>query len=158
MTDEKQPEDELEPIEDAPELEPSPPAAAQASGAQHQVAPTQAKSRAAGAEDELPYIDDRVSKVWVLAIVGVFLLILAYGLLFGKAGMFVPATPSPSPSPTASPTLSISPTPRTSPSSSPSISSSPSTSGSPAVTPTPAPSASATPAPTPSTTAAPSST
>ena len=35
-------------------------------------------------EDELPYVDDRVSKWWVGLIVAVFVVIFAYGLLFGS--------------------------------------------------------------------------
>ena len=75
---------------------------------------TDEQRKAAQAEEELPYIDDRASKVWVLALVGIFVLILAYGLLFGHGGMLSPATPSPAPSPTPSPTLSASPRPSTS--------------------------------------------
>ncbi len=66
---------------------------------------------ASTSEDELPYVDDPVSKYWVLAIVGVFLLILAYGLLFGKSGALTPPTPSPTPSSSPTPTLSASPVP-----------------------------------------------
>ena len=42
---------------------------------------------AATGEEEIPYIDDPVSKIWVGVIVAVFLLILPYGLLFGSAGL-----------------------------------------------------------------------
>ena len=94
------------------------------------------------AEDELPYVDDRVSKIWVLLIVGTFAAIFAYGLLFGQAGMLTPGptpTPSPSPTPIASPTAvpsatpTPSPTAATSPATSPPAS--PSTPASPSVAP-----------------------
>lgn len=67
------------------------------------------------AEDELPYVDDRVSKVWVLLIVATFVAIFAYGLLFGQAGMLTPQpTPSPSPTPVVTPSPAGSPSPGTS--------------------------------------------
>ena len=100
-------------------------------------------------EDELPYVDDPVSKYWVLAIVAVFLLILAYGLLFGKSGALTPPTPSPTPSPSATPTLSASPVPSTSLTPAPSITITPVPSAS-GVSPTAAPTAAPTPTPAPS--------
>jgi hypothetical protein len=105
-------------------------------------ATTGAPARAVAPEDELPYIDDRLSKIWVGAIVAVFALILAYGLLFGKAGALTPATPSPTPSPSATPTLSASPVP--------------SVTATPSVTITPLPSVTATPCPSPGSSANPS--
>ena len=99
-------------------------------------------ARAVAPEDELPYVDDRLSKIWVGAIVAVFALILAYGLLFGKAGALTPATPSPTPSPSATPTLSASPVP--------------SLTAAPSVTITPLPSVTATPCPSPGSSANPS--
>lgn len=167
MTSERPPEDELEPrddesaeldedegLEDAgPEEEPQassdtrarePVAArpmAQVRGREPRAAAA-APVRAVAPEDELPYIDDRVSKVWVAAIVAVFALILAYGLLFGKAGALTPPTPSPTPSPSATPTLSASPVP--------------SLTAAPSVTITPLPSVTATPCPSPGSSANPS--
>src|SRR5512141_3125625 len=47
-------------------------------------APVAPRTSVAHSDEELPYIDDRASKIWVGAIVAVFVLILAYGLLFGK--------------------------------------------------------------------------
>lgn len=66
-------------------------------------------------------IDDRISKLFVIAVTGTFVAILAYGLLFGSAGLFTPLpTPVPSPSPSAgasaSPSASASPAPSPSPS------------------------------------------
>ncbi len=78
--------------------------------------------------DELPWVDDRVSKLWVALIVAVFGLILLYGILLGNAGLLTPvASPSPSPSqaPVSTPTAPTSPTPRSSPAVSPSPGSSP---------------------------------
>jgi hypothetical protein len=75
--------------------------------------------------ETLPYVDDRVSKVWVALIALAFAAVFAYGFLGGKAG-FLTRTPSPSPSPSAtaspshpasaSPSASASGSPRSSPS------------------------------------------
>jgi hypothetical protein len=59
--------------------------------------------------DTLPYVDDRVSKVWVALIAIVFAAVFAYAFLGGKAGLLT-KTPSPSPTPSATPTASPSPT------------------------------------------------
>ncbi len=98
------------------------------------------------AADELPYIDDRVSKLWVLLIVVVFAGIFLYGVLLGRAGLLAPSpTESPvpglSPSPGASPLGSPSPSPVGSPGASPSPAGSPIPPASPApiVSPTPSP-------------------
>jgi hypothetical protein len=162
MTDARPPEDEFEPEdEEQEELDESVRAsgtAAPASRRGRQVPET--RPRATGtSEEELPYIDDRASKIWVAAIVAVFALILVYGLLFGKAGMLVPPTPSPSPSPTAAPTVTASPAPSGSITPAPSGSTTPAPSGSttPAPSITAAPSAAPSAAP-PSPTTAPSST
>ena len=46
--------------------------------------------------DELPWVDDRASKIWVALIVGVFGMILLYGILLGDAGVLTPvASPTP---------------------------------------------------------------
>ena len=90
--------------------------------------------------DELPYVDDRVSKIWVLLIVGVFVAIFAYGLLLGQAGLLTTAptpTPSPTASPTASPTTSPAVSPTTSPATTSPASPSPVVSPSPAASPSP---------------------
>ena len=76
-------------------------------------------------EDELPYIDDRASKVWVAAIVAIFALIVAYGLLFGKGGALNPPTPSPTPSPTPTATATHTPGPSPSTTPAPSITTAP---------------------------------
>lgn len=104
------------------------------------------------AAEELPWIDDRVSKLWVALIAGVFGLIFLYALLFGHAGALAPASPSPSPSPTpvATPTTPTSPTPAASPAASPALSPAASPGGSPAPgSPTPAASPSRAPSPSP---------
>ena len=99
-------------------------------------APVASRTGAARSDEELPYIDDRASKIWVGAIVAVFALILAYGLLFGKSGALTPPTPSPTPSPVPTATASASPAP------------SASLTAAPSVTITPIPSVTATPVPT----------
>lgn len=59
---------------------------------------------------QLPYVDDRVSKLWVALVALVFAGILGYAFLGGKGG-YLTRTPSPSPTPsaTASPSATGSP-------------------------------------------------
>ena len=59
---------------------------------------------APGAET-LPYVDDRLSKVWVVLIAVVFGLLFLNALFLGQGG-FITATPSPSPSPSETPIVS----------------------------------------------------
>jgi protein-L-isoaspartate(D-aspartate) O-methyltransferase len=102
-------------------------------------------------DDDLPYIDDRVSKIWVGLIAATFIGILLWGLLGGKAGFLSPQpTPEPTPSPVPSLTASPRPstTPRPSPSASPATSASPAPSASPAA-PSASPSAAPSVAPSP---------
>jgi len=75
-------------------------------GASVQVSRT---SKTAAGEEDVPYIDDRPSKFWVAAVAAVFIVILAYALLFGRAGMFSSPPPTLPPEPTAAPSVSISP-------------------------------------------------
>jgi hypothetical protein len=116
-------------------------------GNQSRARTTPASSPRVHSDDELPYIDDRASKYWVGAIVAVFALILAYGLLFGKAGALSPPTPSPEPTPSRTPAASVTAAP------SPSITAGPSITAVPSVTPaasaTAVPSATSCPTPTP---------
>ncbi|MFI5253980.1 MAG: hypothetical protein ACHQ15_00770 [Candidatus Limnocylindrales bacterium] len=90
----------------APVVEPKPGAPAAAQGA-----------------EQLPYVDDRFSKVWVGLIILTFVAILAYGFLAGRGGLL---TPQPTPSPTPVVTAAPSPSPTTGPSLSPGASGSPS--------------------------------
>ena len=62
--------------------------------------------------DEIRTVDDPVTKLFVAAVIVVFVLIFANAFLLGKGGLLT-ATPSPSPAPTASPTVAptASPTP-----------------------------------------------
>jgi hypothetical protein len=78
--------------------------------------------------DELPYIDDPFSRVWVLFLIAVFGAILLYGILFGRAGLLSP-TPTPSPTPIVTPSPAVSPSPPISPT--------PVVSPTPALSPTP---------------------
>jgi hypothetical protein len=108
------------------------------------------------ADDEHRYVDDRVSKYWIAAIVAVFALILLYGLLFGHAGMFSPPPPTEEPLPTDTPVPSLTAAP--SPSAAPTTTAAPSITLAPTVVPsasvalptlpTTAPSASPLPGPT----------
>src|SRR5690349_15268216 len=71
--------DEFEPFDDEPQV-----AATSA-----KPVPTSSKAAAtvkAPASDETPYVDDRVSKIWVAAIALTFLAIFVYGFLFGTGG------------------------------------------------------------------------
>jgi hypothetical protein len=117
--------------------------------------------------DQLPYVDDRVSRFWVLAIAATFAAILLYGLMLGRGGFLTPiAAPTPTLAPTPSPVVSPTPSPSASPSASASPSGSPSASpsGSPSVSPSgsgaasPSASPSASPGPSsPAATTAPAS-
>jgi hypothetical protein len=148
-------EEDLEPNEPSKPGKPQPAPAVGGPGsskrrdaAARQATGSETKPRVAGGEEETPYIDDRVSKYWVAAIVAIFILILAYGLLFGRAGFFSPPPPTEPPLPTDTPTVSLSPAPTVSPALSPSVV--------PTITITPAPSASPSGAPSASPSAAPS--
>lgn len=167
MTSERPPEDELEPLDEEsaepdedegldeePQAAHEPRASEPVTGrSMSQVRGSEPRTRGAAspqvavaAEEELPYVDDRVSKIWVGAIVAVFMLILAYGLLFGKSGALTAPTPSPTPSPSPAPTVTASPAP------SPSLTAAPSITIQPSGTPLPSASAvspTAPPTPTP---------
>ena len=105
--------------------------------------------------DELPYVDDRVSKIWVALIGLTFLGILLYGLFLGTGGFLNPPTPEPT-EPPATPALSASPAPTGTPAATgtpdatgtPGTTATPGATGTPAATPSPATS----PAPTAGTT------
>jgi hypothetical protein len=122
---------------------------AQVRGRDSRAPATSSVHDASTSEDELPYIDDRFSKYWVGAIVAVFLLIVAYGILFGKAGALTPPTPSPTPSPSATPSLSASPVPSSSLTPAPSVTITPLSSVIPTACPTPTPAPTATSNPSP---------
>jgi hypothetical protein len=118
-------------------------------GNQSRARTTPAPSPRVHSDDELPYIDDRASKIWVAAIVGVFTLILIYGLLFGKSGALSPPTPSPEPTSSPVPTASHTAAPSPSITAVPSITPVPSVTITPAASATAAPSATSCPTPTP---------
>lgn len=178
MTDERTPEEELEldgedqdsghdgaPVEDEDlddeqeKVEASPRSSAKLPQVRGRTpaAPVAPKTTVAHSDEELPYIDDRASKIWVGAIVAVFALILAYGLLFGKSGALTPATPSPSPSPvptatataTAVPSASLTAAPSVTITPVPSVTATPNASPTPTACTTPTPVGSGTPAPSP---------
>jgi hypothetical protein len=109
-------------------MAPSRPLAAPAPGAKAGTAAAPGTAAAAPAE-QLPYVDDRFSKLWVALIILTFVAILSYGIVAGQGGLLSPG-PTPSPTPTLAP--SPSPSPSTTPAGSPS--------GSPAGSPSPSPS------------------
>jgi hypothetical protein len=92
-----------------------------------------APAAAAARPDELPYVDDRFSKLWVLAIVGVFALIFLNAIFLGNGGLLTA-------SPSASPSITQSASPSGSPPASPSTAPSSSPSGSPSASPDASPS------------------
>jgi hypothetical protein len=89
--------------------------------------------------DQAVHVDDRISKLFVVATVVVFLLILLNGLLLGRNGLLSPA---PTPTPVASATVApgASPSGSASPGASGSASPSASGSASPAASTSPSPS------------------
>jgi hypothetical protein len=105
---------------------------------------------ATGPGDTLPWVDDRASRIFVPLLVGSFVALLLWALLFSRYSVvggdpYPPAPPSPSGS--ASPTSTGSPaaTPTGSPAASPSGSPSPSVSASPTGAASPSPNVPASP-------------
>src|SRR4051794_18419448 len=97
--------DETEPVGVAPFPETS--ASQRTSGPTRPAVVSDAKAVRAAADEEHKYVDDRWSKYWIATIVAVFLLILLYGLLFGKAGLLSPPQPTEEPLPTDTPVASL---------------------------------------------------
>jgi hypothetical protein len=106
-----------------------------------------ARPAASGHQDDHPAIDDPVSKWWVGLMVAVFLVILAYGALFGTDGLLHPG-PTPLPTVEPIPSESSSASPSVVPSAS--VVASPTTAASQPVVVAPSPSAVATVVPSPS--------
>jgi hypothetical protein len=71
------------------------------------------------ASEELPYIDDPVSKWWIAIIVAVFVLIFAWAILFGAGGLFGGILGSEDPTPSPEPTLVATMEPTQAPSAAP---------------------------------------
>ena len=77
------------------------------------------RTSVAGDAEEIPYVDDPISKWWVGLIIAVFVVIFAWALLFGRGGLLVggpdeaAATPSPVATASASPSpaASVAPSP-----------------------------------------------
>ena len=112
--------------------------------------------------DTLPWVDDRASRIFVPLLVGSFVVLLLWALLFSRYSVVggdpypsAPPSPSGSPSPTAgaSPSPTTTGSPATSPTGSPSPSVSPSPTG--ATSPSVSPGASPTVAPSPTVPASP---
>lgn len=134
---------ESEGIADEDELVAAPPAGARRPGAP--------AAAAAPVPERAIRVEDRISKIFVLGTVGVFLVIMLNGVFFGVGGVFTPFV-SPTPAPTASPSAVVSPSPSASVAPSASGSAAPSGSGtpSPAGSAAPSPSGAALPSPSPS--------
>jgi hypothetical protein len=130
-------------------------AATAATGASR-AAKGQAKGPAAvpTVSDKAVHVDDRASALFVIAVVGLFVAIFGYALLFGSnglaSGVFPKATPTPTVEVSESPAVSESVSPSASAEASSSASARPAASEGPSAAPSAAPAASADPSPSPS--------
>ncbi len=95
--------------------------------------------------EELPYIDDPVSKWWIAIIVAVFALIFAWAIFFGGGGLFDGLLDSGDASPSPEPSLVVTPEPSASVTPEPSLVVTPG----PSTSVTPEPAASELPSATP---------
>ena len=118
-----------------------------------------APARAQTASDIAVHVDDRVSAIFVIGVIAVFVLIFLNGLVLGKGGFLTPI-PTPRPVASASPAASVAPIASASPAASAQASAAPSASASPSAAASATPRASASPKPSatpkPSASAAPS--
>jgi hypothetical protein len=108
MTDQNKPEDDLPPVGSSA-------ARAEQTNEHASTSPHPAKAPSgpsAPASDELPYIDDPVSKWWVAVVVTVFALIFAWAILFGAGGLFdgILGSDEPTPTPEATVVATMEPT------------------------------------------------
>jgi hypothetical protein len=116
-------------------------------------APAKGPVAAPSVAQEAVHVSDRASAVFVIVVVGVFVAIILYGLLFGHSGFVtdvmatptpvptVPATAAPTVAPSAAPSASASSAPSASASSAPSASASAAPSAGPSGAPSTSPSA-----------------
>ncbi len=116
-------------------------------------APAKGLVAAPSVAQEAVHVSDRASAVFVVVVVGVFVAIILYGLLFGHSGFVtdvmatptpvptVPATAAPTVAPSAAPSASASAAPSASASAAPSAGPSSAPSTSPSAAPSTAPSA-----------------
>ena len=108
--------DEPEP-ESEPEPEPTAGAIGRPSASVAVGRPGTGPSSAASPSDIAVHIDDRISAVFVLAAIAVFVGILLFGILVGTGGVLTPvATPTPSVSPGPTSSVGTSPGPSAPPS------------------------------------------
>jgi hypothetical protein len=108
MTDQNRPEDAI-----APDESPAGPVEQPNERASTSPRPPRAASGpSAPASEELPYIDDPVSKWWIAIIVAVFALIFAWAIFFGAGGLFdgILGSDDATPSPEATVVATIEPT------------------------------------------------
>ncbi|CAN5631756.1 hypothetical protein BH24CHL9_BH24CHL9_08530 [soil metagenome] len=98
--------------------------------------------------DELPYVDDRVTKWWVGIVVAVFIAIFAYALLLGRGGLLSDLFTSDPPALSPSPSAPAIPSPSAEPSPSPEGQGASPAAPSPTATPAPSPGTEVSPLPT----------
>jgi len=139
-----------DPVEADPDLAPAPPRTPFERGRERE---REARARAArmaaavpSPSDQAVHIDDRISKLFVVATVVVFLLIFLNGLLLGRGGA-LSQSPSPRPVPTATAPPSAGPSGSASPAASGSASPGASGSASPGASGSASPAASTSPSP-----------
>lgn len=108
--------------------------------------------------EELPYIDDPVTKWWIAIIVAVFVVIFAWAIFFGAGGLFDGILDSEDPTPSPEPTLIATPETTAVPTDAPGITPEAAATGTPEPTadsqPSEAPTSAPTPEPTPTATPA----
>lgn len=133
--------DEADEAEDADDLAEAPAAAPAAAAS----APRRGKGKAAPVPQAAPpsvseqavHVDDRFSSWFVIAMVAIFVAILAYGVLLGRGGIITDVLATPKPVPT----ITIAPSPTATPTAAPSASASAAPSAAPSASPSAAPSA-----------------
>ena len=151
MTDQTKPED------GAPDAQPAgKPSAAPAQPAANAKTPGSGP-QGHGAE-ELPYIDDPVSKWWIAIIIAVFALIFAWAIFFGAGGLLGGILDSDEPAASPEPTLVASPAATEVPTVAPEVTPEPELTQVPTVAPEPTALPTAEPQPTATATPEPAST
>ncbi len=112
MTDQQKPEDavpEEEPAAEEPAAEEPERATEPVKGSSTKAAASGGGGGGGGGVEELPYIDDPVSKWWIAVIIAVFALIFAWAVLLGRGGLLGDILDSAEPTASPESTLAVSP-------------------------------------------------